>query len=233
MPEPSDPRRDDRARLHALQQQGAVKARVGDIGALSRAAGAAAIAAIAHHVDAPALRHESLDARGTVGKAAGVAVEIEDGRLARPCLAVPGDETRPVGRIEHALVHADEPRLRGQRVRAIREIHKPALAQVGGKPGAARRRTARRGRSSTGATSPPSRLGRGRGQASVANAAPRRHSRQAKRRAGIQRQTPLLQVRAGFPPTRSALAGMTDHWMLASTTSRSTRVGGIHWSSVP
>jgi hypothetical protein len=35
------------------------------------------------------------------------------------------------------------------------------------------------------------------------------HPRQAKRRAGIQPQSPPAELASGFPPTRSALAGMT------------------------
>ena len=94
-------------RIQAIGQ-----ARVGDVGGLGRAAGAAAVAAIGHHVDAPALGHEPLDARRAVGQAAGVAVEIEEGRLARPGLAVPGDDARAVGGLEHALLDAGKAHLR-------------------------------------------------------------------------------------------------------------------------
>ncbi len=42
-------------------------------------------------------------------------------------------------------------------------------------------------------------------KARVAPAALIRHSRQAQRRAGIQRHTPPPEFRVGFPPTRFAL----------------------------
>src|SRR5581483_1023835 len=98
---------------------------------LRRAAGAAGIAAIGHHADAPALGHEAPDALGAVGEPPGVAVEIKQRRLARPRLAVPGDDALAVGRGERALGDAGEPYLGGRYARAIREVHEPALAEIG------------------------------------------------------------------------------------------------------
>ena len=118
---------------HALEHQRTVgEARVGHVVDLGRRPGAAAVAAVGHHVDAPALVHEAGDARGTDGQAAAVAVEVEQRRLAGLGLAVPGDDALAVGRSQHALIDVDQAHLSRLHARRVGEVHELALGEIGG-----------------------------------------------------------------------------------------------------
>ena len=87
-PVPSDsPNTHDPLRRHARGGKGIGRFRVGDQTRLGRAAGRAAVAAIAQRNEAVAIAGKRAEAIGAIAQRAAVAVEVEHQRLARPSAA--------------------------------------------------------------------------------------------------------------------------------------------------
>ena len=98
----------------------------------ARSAGGAAIAAIADGEQARAVLREPPEALHAPGPAeiAGIAVEIEQDRLARTRRHDPGDQPFTIGRSHADLLGGVEPGRSDVRPRRIARIHHLALAQI-------------------------------------------------------------------------------------------------------